>query len=182
VTPRTPRGGEGLLRSVDEFRVDRVHELAVHLPCGMLDDEQDCDGDGEPGDRIGPAPAERRATRVGQHNERGEPVGARVQTVRDECGGADPASDVDAVPRDELVAEEAGQPAAATQGRWATSAGCSSRPIASNAANPADAATTSTMAIPGEAVAVGDAAVRRTPAARERHPQRYRGKGVGDVV
>ena len=63
----------------------------------------------EPDHRVGPVPAEGDAACTEEHCQRGEPVGAGVQPVRNQCGRADLAAHADAVPGDDLVAGEADQ-------------------------------------------------------------------------
>ena len=51
----------GRLGRVDQRRVDGVHQPPVHLAGGILEHDQDRDGDEQADDRVGPAPAERDA-------------------------------------------------------------------------------------------------------------------------
>ena len=96
------RGG-GL---VDQVGVDGVHQSGADLADRGAQHAEDRDRDQQPDDRVGPVPAERDAAGAEQHGEAGEAVGAGVQSVGDQGGGADLAADADAVAGDDLVADE----------------------------------------------------------------------------
>ena len=103
-------GGQRGFGGVDEFGVDAVHEAAEHVAHGGAQDGEDGDGDEQPDDGVGQREAQRDAAGAEEHGQRGESVGAGVQSVGDQGGRADLAADADAVDGDEFVADESDQP------------------------------------------------------------------------
>src|SRR5215218_4676767 len=90
-------GAQGLFGGVDQGGVDGVHQAAVDLAGGVLEDHDDGEGDEQADDGVGPAPADRDAAGAEQNGQGGEAVGAGVQAVGDQGGGADAATGADAV-------------------------------------------------------------------------------------
>jgi hypothetical protein len=80
------RGGpQGDLDLVDHGLVDRVHQPPVDLPGGVFEHHEDRGGDGQADEGIGPLPADGYFAGAEQHHQGGEPVGAGMQPVSDQC-------------------------------------------------------------------------------------------------
>ena len=121
-----------------------------------------------------------------QHRQRGEAVGAGVQTVGNQCGRTDSAADADPVQRHQLVADEAdeacgGDPAhvldlhRVNQPHHGLVPGDDRRKgDHRDDEEPGQ--------IFGAAEAVGVAPRRRACAEHERDPQRHRRQRIGEVV
>ena len=102
-------GGQRGFGGVDEGGVHAVHEAAEDVAHGGAQDGQDGDGDEQPDDGVGQREAQGDATGSEEHGQRGESVGAGVQSVGDQGGRADATPDADAVDGDEFVADEPDQ-------------------------------------------------------------------------
>jgi hypothetical protein len=99
-------GAQDGLDLLGQGRVHAVHEPAADLAGRLPSHRQDRDRDEQARHRIGPGPADCHPARSGEHGQRGVPVGAGVQAVGDQRGGADPASGPDAVVGHHLVTGE----------------------------------------------------------------------------
>ena len=74
---------------VDQLGVNAVQEPAVDVTRRALQDEKDSNGDEQPDDGIGQRPSGQHPEGSGDDGKRGEPVGAGVEAIGDEGGGAD---------------------------------------------------------------------------------------------
>jgi hypothetical protein len=101
------RGAQGRLGLVGQGRVNAVKQPPADFAGRLPAHGQDGYRDEQAHDRVGPGPADRDPARPGEHGQRGVPVGAGVQAVGDQRGGADPASGPDAVAGGQFVAGEA---------------------------------------------------------------------------
>jgi len=99
-------GAQDRLDLLGQGRVHAVHEPAADLAGRLPSHRQDRHRDEQAHDRVGPGPADRHPARSDEHGQRGIPVGAGVQAVGDQRGGADPAAGPDAVAGHHLVAGE----------------------------------------------------------------------------
>jgi hypothetical protein len=124
-------GAQGVFGLVDELEVDGVHQPPVDLACCLPQDGEDGDSDEETDDGVGPAPADRNAACAGQHGQGGQSVGAGVEPVRDQGGGADLPFGADPVPCDQLVAGEPEHGRGGHGGEVGDVPGCRSRVTAS---------------------------------------------------
>ena len=116
----TGTGGERRFGGVDELRLHAVQQATEHIADRGAEHGQDRHRDDQPDDRVGEREPQCDATGGEQHGQRGETVCAGMQSVGDEGGGPDLASDPDAVQRDQFVADEADQSGRATQPRCST--------------------------------------------------------------
>jgi hypothetical protein len=99
-------GAQDRLDPLGQGRVHAVHEPAADLAGRLPSHRQDRHRDEQAHDRVGPGPADRHSARSNKHGQRGITVGAGVQAVGDQSGGADPAPGPDAVAGHHLVACE----------------------------------------------------------------------------
>ena len=146
---RTPRRAvlDRPLDSLDESRVDAVHQTSVDVASRVLEHDEDRRGDEEADEGVGDLESGGHADGADDDGQGREPVGAGVQPVGHQGGGPDLAPDADAVDGDELVARAPMIPAAMTQPTLRTFWGCSSRLTASHAATADDRAIIATMKI-----------------------------------
>lgn len=121
-----------------------------------------------------------------EDGERGEAVGAGVQSVGDEGGGADPAAGADAVAGHPFVADEADHRGGGDRPQVGDVAGPEEpvdRLVRSQGGGCGDGEHDGDAGqVLGASVTVGVAAVRRTAAQDERDAQRDGGQCVGGVV
>src|SRR5829696_8800986 len=179
-------GAEGVGGAVDQRRVDGVHEPGADLGECRAQHAENGHGDDQADHRVGPAPANGNSAGAQQHGQAGEAVGAGVQAVGYQRGGADPAADPNAVAGHQLVAEKADQ-AGAGDGPQVGDVARMQQPVdgliggqTSRQRDHGDDEQTGQVF--GAAVAVGVALIRRPAGQRESHQQRYGRQGVGQVV
>jgi hypothetical protein len=179
-------GAQDRLDLLGQGRVHAVHEPAADLTGRLPSHRQDRHRDEQAHDRVGPGPADRHPARSGEHRQRGVPVGAGVQAVGDQRGGADPAPGPDAVAGHHLVAGEpergrdrdrdqvghrvrVQQPADRDERR--RGGGQHDHPDDDDAGQ-----------VLGPAVTIGVPPGGTPPPEQERDAERHRGQGVGRVM
>lgn len=100
---------EGVAGSVDQFRLDAVHQTASDALDRAPQQHDDRGGDDDADDRVRKREPDHHPDRPEDHREGSEPVQASMNAVRNEGRGADLLADSDSVDRDEFVAGEADQ-------------------------------------------------------------------------
>jgi len=176
-------GGGGL---VDQYRVDGVHQAGGDLTDGGAQHPEDRDGDGQADGGVGPGPPEGDTAGAEQDCEAGESVGAGMQPVGDQGGGADAAPDADAVAGHQFVAGEPDDGSSGDGPQVGDVAGVQQAVdglVGSQGAGQGDHRDDEDPGkVFGAAVAVGVALGRRAQSQAEGDQQRNSGEGVGHVV
>jgi hypothetical protein len=178
-----PQGALGL---VDEGGIDGVHQPPVDLAGRLAQHRQDGHGDEQADDRVGPVPADRDAARPDEHGQRGQPVGAGMQAVRDQRGRADLPSGPDPIPGRHLVAREADERRDGDRNQVRHVPGVQQpveRLVGGQRRGRRDRRHDHDPGqVLGPPVAIGIAAGRRAAGEQERDRERHRGERVGGVV
>jgi hypothetical protein len=71
--------------SVNQYRIDCIHQSSADLTQRRAQHTQDRGGDQQANHRVGPAPAKCSTAGAEQYSQAGKPVGASVQAIGDQC-------------------------------------------------------------------------------------------------
>ena len=105
----TRRGPQHVFGLINQRRVHRIHQPPVNLPRRLPQNSEDRHRDHQADHWVGPVPAQRHPARPQQHRQRRQPIGTRMQPVRDQRRRPDPAPGADPVPCRQLVPREPSQ-------------------------------------------------------------------------